>query len=107
MSDIFWQALIAGVVTLVLAWMNTRNGQKTEEVKKTLESATTSTDSKLGEIHTLVNNNFGVQLKIAAVALRRVAKLTKNKEDIAAARTAEVAYKDHMDKQAVVDGKKK
>jgi hypothetical protein len=53
--------------------------------------------------HVLLNANMGVQLKIAAVALRRVADITKDRADIQNAELAEHAYAEHMKQQAVVD----
>ena len=53
--------------------------------------------------HTLLNSNMGAQLKIGAVALRRLAELTKHPDDLAAASLAEKLLSDHEAKQAVVD----
>jgi hypothetical protein len=95
-SDAVWQALIAGVVTIVLAYMARRIEKKTdvaavkvEEVRKTLEVNTTATEATLAAIaatgektHTLVNSAMGAQL---------VAEL------------AEEMLLNHQQKQAVVD----
>jgi hypothetical protein len=61
---------------------------------------------KVGEaIHTLVNSNMGAQLKIAAVALRRLADNTTHPDDVAAAVLAEKLLHEHEIKQASVDAK--
>jgi hypothetical protein len=88
---------------------------KTEEVKIALATSTESANKQLTSIHTLVNANMGAQLKISAVALRRVA-LSSSKEkskedfdeevhkiDLAAAATAEALLAEHVLKQASVD----
>lgn len=60
---------------------------------------------KTGEaVHVLVNSNMGIQLKISAIALRRIADITKEKSDIRAYKIAEQALIDHDARQAVVDG---
>jgi hypothetical protein len=89
MSDLVWQALIAGVVTIALAWIGTR---KLNSIQKTGET-----------VHTLVNSNMGTQLKLNAISLRRLATITNNPVDVDAAMLAEKLLKEHEAKQAVVD----
>lgn len=60
---------------------------------------------KLDAVHTLVNSNMGVQLRVGAVALRRVAELTKHPDDRAAAELAEKLLAEHETKQAKVDSR--
>lgn len=67
----------------------------------------TEMESVIVETHALVNSNMAVQLKISAVALRRIADLTKHAGDIAAADMAETLLKRHEEKQASVDAEKK
>lgn len=88
MSDAVWIAIIGGVVTLVLAWMNLKLGK----IAKTAES-----------VHTLVNSAMGSQLKLNAVATRRLAMLTNAPVDVDAAAIAEKALKEHESKQETVD----
>lgn len=85
---------------------------KVEEVKVTLEASTTLSDAKLDAIarvadatHALVNSNMAAQLKISAIALRRVAEMTSNPKDIAMAELADKNLADHEAQQAVVDSK--
>jgi hypothetical protein len=94
---------------------------KAEEVKDTLADATERTDAALsnlakvaadtqmtGEaVHTLVNSAMSQQLKIAAVALRRLAEKTRGTEegpeDEKAANLAEEGFRQHEAKQMIVD----
>ncbi len=75
---------------------------KVEEVKETLQTTSMATSNKLeaiakmGEsIHTLVNSNMLAQLKISMVALSRVADVTNDPKDRAAAELAEKLYREH------------
>ena len=83
-----------------------------KEVKVALKETTANTDAKLDNIakvgeavHTLVNSSMSAQLKISAVALRRIAEMTRHPEDDAAAQLAEKLDREHTVKQAVVDAK--
>lgn len=83
---------------------------KVDEVKTALIASDKNTAAVLTNIavtgektHTLVNSNMGVQLTISAVALRRVADLTHEPEDVAAAELAERGLAEHISKQAIVD----
>lgn len=76
---------------------------KVQEVKTNLETSDAHTNKQLADIHTLVNSNMGVQLKISAIALRKVAGFTKDADDEAAASLAERALAEHEGKQALVD----
>lgn len=58
------------------------------------------------EIHVLVNSERGVALKVGALALARVAALTKDPQDLLAARAAMVLYNTHKDQQNTVDESK-
>ncbi len=75
---------------------------KVAEVKVTAEKQ----DTKLDAIHTLVNSNMAAQLRISAVALRRLSDLTGHPDDVAAAQLAESLFREHEAKQNVVDSKK-
>src|SRR5687767_14625286 len=62
---------------------------KAQEVKVTLAENTAVAKGRLDALakvaestHTLVNSNMSVQLKISAVALRRIAELTKDPGDV-------------------------
>lgn len=121
MSDVVYQALIAAIVTIVLAVINLRAAkkvaQKAEEVKTTLVQTTARTDGKLDDltdvardtqetgekVHVLVNSSMSAQLKISMIALKRVAELTKHPDDLAAAELATKLYHEHEGKQKLVD----
>lgn len=66
--------------------------QKAEQSKKVGES-----------IHVLVNSNMQAQLKISAIALRRIALLTSDKEDKIASQLADKLLREHEKKQTEVD----
>jgi hypothetical protein len=109
-GDVVWQALIAGVVTVLIGWMQARTKSAVDESAKQADAQAAATGAKMDGLakvadatHTLVNSNFGVQLKISALALHRVAELTGHPDDKAAAEIAEKAYQEHLAKQAVVD----
>jgi hypothetical protein len=83
---------------------------KVETVRTQLLDTQSATHRQLQNIqrtsddtHVLVNNNMAIQLKISAMALRRVADLTKEEGDQAAAQEAEKSLTEHLGKQAHVD----
>lgn len=80
MSDHLWEIIIGAVVAIVIAW-----------IKR-------DTDKKLGSISKALNNNMGHQLKISAMALRRVADLTRHKNDRLMADVAEEYLAEHEKK---------
>lgn len=116
-SDAVKLAIVAGILTLCTTTIGMfqviklaqiqAQGQvaavKTEEVKQALATSTESANQQLTSIHTLVNANMGAQLKISAIALRRIADLTRNPGDISAAIVAEKLLYEHEAKQAMVD----
>ena len=55
--------------------------------------------------HSLVNSAMGAQLKISAIALRRLANVEHNPDDIAAAELAEKALAEHEANARKVDAK--
>jgi len=71
------------------------------EVAARLESVAKTTES----VHILVNSSMSAQLRISALALRRIAGMTSNKTDIEAAELAERLFQDHERKQQRVDDK--
>jgi hypothetical protein len=81
-----------------------------EEAAKLLVQSTSINAEKLDAMalvgektHALVNSAMAAQLKIAAVALRRIANDSKNVDDIAAAELAEKNLFDHQEKQKAAD----
>lgn len=98
-GDPVWNALIAAVVAVFLAWLDYKKGKKLDKIVQTGEKA-----AETGEkTHTLVNSNMGVQLKLNAYNSQIVAELRKNPEDIEAATLAKKMLLDHERKQTKVD----
>lgn len=99
-GDAVWNALIAGVVTVVLAaltqWNANKAAAKVAEVKDALETKGEQTDDKLDSIHKLVNSALGVQLKRVMVLSRERADLSKDPGAIAEADADQLAYENHM-----------
>ena len=58
-----------------------------------------ATNSKMEEIHVLVNSNFGNQLSISAKALRRIADMSCDEKDNLIATEAERLLAQHLAKQ--------
>jgi hypothetical protein len=92
MSDVVWQAVIAGSVTVVLAVLHQRDSKKLDRISETGEKT-----------HTLVNSNMGAQLKLNATVTHRLAMLTGDPVDEEAAVLSKKMLDEHEAKQAVVD----
>lgn len=125
MDDNTFKALSLGIGAVstvglsAITYLTLVANHKVKEVKETLAAVTASTDEKLGSlasaaedskrvgnaIHTLVNANMGAQLSISAVALRRIADLTKDPGDIAMADRAQRLLEEHTAQQDIVDSK--
>lgn len=107
--------LVNGIVAVLIAKLNRRAIRDEEDraiVKDTLKTSTSESSARMGRLekvttdtHTLVNANMGKQLKISALALRRIADMTQHPDDDTAARLAEDALAEHEGKQAVVDAR--
>ena len=100
------------VVSLLGMIKANETSDKVAEVKVDLAKTSEDQAVKLDKIeetgdkvHTLVNSNMGVQLKLTSVAMARIAELTKDPMDIRAADLARSLLHEHEKKQAVVDGK--
>ncbi len=114
MSDIFWQALIGGGVTIVLAYMQLRTKQTIErtgkaashearQVRDTLAETTSATTGKLDAIHVLVNKRYGAALdRIYKLALK-VARDHDTPENRAEVDQAKKDLLDHDAQQKIVD----
>lgn len=83
------------------------------QVATTADEATRDTAAKLDGLalvadktHSLVNSNMGTQLRISAVALRRIADLTNEGEDKNIADAAEALLAEHLAKQAQADARR-
>jgi hypothetical protein len=86
------------------------NYRKLGQLQKSIMSTAAASNVKLDDIavmsngtHKLVNSAMIVQLKISAMALRRVADLTEDPRDIEAAELAEQLLREQLVRQASVD----
>lgn len=103
-------SLVTPVMLAIIAYYARRQDISAKQVAIKVEEvavAAQAQDSKLDEIHTLVNSNMGAQLQVSMIALRRVANLTNDSADVAIADNAEDLYHQHEAKQALVDSKAK
>lgn len=75
-------------------------------IARKLAETGAATDKQLSNIHTLVNNAMGIQLTLYAKKARDLANLTGSLRDAEDASLAESKLKEHMAKQAIVDGEK-
>lgn len=118
------------VMTIVVAWMGQRNKKAVEtagaaattaansasaeaaKVSHSLKMNTTATDERLADLKVvtgdvLVHVNSGMEkvLRVAAVALRRVADMSRDSKDVLAAEVAERELAAHMEAQVKIDKK--
>lgn len=116
------------IMTIVVAWMGQRNKKAVEtasavattaaesasaeavKVSQSLKMNTAATDVKLADLKVvtsdvLIHVNSGMEkvLRVAAVALRRVADMSRDPKDAAAAVVAEQQLADHMKAQVKID----
>ncbi len=146
-TDVVWQAIIAGVVTLILAWMQTRTqktvkeaaeasasrgaaaAQKVDEVSRDLHDsaaevrqtqaeAALATRDKLRQIaavgekaaavgqmtHALVNSAMLEQKRMLMVKCQAAAQDHPSATNVAEAKAAEEAYREHRAKQDRMEG---
>jgi hypothetical protein len=102
MSDVFWQALIGGVVSVLLAMIANRTAKVQKELAK--NTAKTEEIAKTGEAtHMLVNSARGDLLQLHATTARAKADITKDKADLRVADDAEKTLAEHKQRQAAVD----
>lgn len=90
-GDVVWQAAIAAGLAIALAWI----GYKVQSIAKTNDA-----------VHTLVNSNMGLQLKVSEIAHGRLARLPNaSRGDIEAWEKSKEMLAAHIARQAVVDSK--
>jgi hypothetical protein len=77
--------------------------EKISDVKETLAFETKVQNKKLDEIHKFVNGSYGLALRTAALALRRIAALTNSVLDSEAAKEATDAADAHDFRQVEFD----
>ena len=76
---------------------------KISDVKETLAFETKVQNKKLDEIHKFVNGSYGLALRTAALALKRIAALTNSVLDLEAAKEATDAADAHDFRQVEFD----
>lgn len=91
-GDAVWQAAIAAVLAIALAWI----GYKVQNISKSAKAT-----------HILVNSNYGIQLRLGSELSRWKANKTKNQADLKAADAAEKLLREHDIKQAILDATNK
>lgn len=77
--------------------------EKISDVKETLAFETKVQNKKLDEIHKFVNGSYGLALRTAALALKRIAALTNSVLDLEAAKEATDAADAHDFRQVEFD----
>jgi len=102
-ADSVWLAAIGAVVALGSAWIKLSADKHAKAAALRQEAA----EVVQKDIHTLVNNNMGVQLKLVMELSEWKAAMTKKEDDVISARLAREKYEDHQRKQAEVDSSKK
>lgn len=113
-------AMFAGYITYLIARLNKKTGVALERAEEALtvqgvrnevgdrrlDNLTTLAEAakQTGEaVHVLVNSKMLTQLRISAVALRRVADLTGDPDDRQAAILAEQEYRAQQARQRALD----
>lgn len=84
-------AIVLGIIQIISAY---RSGTRDDALAKVAV-----------DTHTLVNSNYGAQLKLGADLSEFKAATTKKPADIKAAKLARTLYDDHVINQEIVDGK--
>ncbi len=108
--------VFSGVMTYLMAklsFQQTLAAAAARDVAVVLKDTTAVYTDKLNaiaetgnQVHTLVNSNMAIQLRINAAVTRRLANLTGDPEDERAAKVAEAMSIDHSSKQAALDAVK-
>ncbi len=102
MTDVVWNGMIAGIVTLGLAWIQYRNSQAqaVASMAAAKMAAKLNVIEKTGDVtHKLVNNAMAVQLKLNASVTKRLAIMTRDPEDEAVADQSEKMLREHLAQQ--------
>lgn len=103
LSDIVWQAIIGGIITIVLAWMSHRTANKVRDVETTIKTTTSENTEKLDRVVTLTNSALLESQLAAWTALAATAAHTNAEGDIAASVAAKSKYEAHKKSQDDMD----
>jgi hypothetical protein len=102
-----FSSLLIQVLTIMIAFVRGDRIRNAIEVAardhKSHEQISHDTKSEVHSVHVLVNDAMNTQLRISAVALRRIADISQSVGDIAAAEAAERLLQEHELKQKLVD----
>lgn len=110
MTETLWNAVIAGCVTIALAWIQSRAAskvaQKVEGVKEDLKAGDAVVAQELVTIretgektHSIVNSERTQMLRFSAILARRVATLSGHADDDTVAKAAEELLRKNLDAQ--------
>jgi hypothetical protein len=105
-NAINWNTIILAFFGMITSLAGTLGAIYLVKIKGGQDTIKTGQDvltKVTNDTHTLVNSNMGVQLKLNAAITQRMAGLTNQPDDIAAATLAKIAYEEHLKKQATVD----
>jgi hypothetical protein len=117
-SDVVWQALIAGLVTIVLASVSAISANyaasKVEQVRVDLKTSTTEATEKLDgiakvgtETHVLVNSAALINARLYVSALKRLVADKQDPADIEELKKAQQMVTEHEEGQKVLDSRSK
>jgi Na+/phosphate symporter len=84
------------IALVVIAFLQVWNNRKQHATANTIK-----------DVHTLVNSNFGAQLRITSLQADRIASLTKDPQDQKVAEEAHRIWIEHQENQATVDSSNK
>ena len=96
LSDVVWQAIIAGVVTVILSYIALKQTLLLQKIKQTGDA-----------VHTLTNNAMSVQLRLNAELSVWKASQTHLQVDKAAAEIAIKLLQEHDKQQKKIEDAKK
>jgi hypothetical protein len=92
-----------GLSTALTNWMNDRRAAKQNVKIQETANVAANTAEVTAKIHTLVNSQFGEQLKINVVSAQALYDTTNNPVHLALLTEAKRRLKDHEEKQETVD----
>jgi hypothetical protein len=110
MSDVFWQYLLGGCVTIVIAWMQSRTRRSIDAGNRDAQDRDVQSNLRLDKIeqtgeatHMLCNSAMLAQKRLTAKIAREKANITHSGIDVTAANAAEEDLLEHERKQANLD----
>ena len=95
-----WLAFATPIAVIIAAIFQKLDARR---VRSTLTKETTKHNSKLDEIHNLVNGGMTDQKRIAMLQARRIADLTRDPKDVQLAEESQRVYEEHIFRMVRVD----